>query len=274
MTFQRLAFMLVCLLALRPLTGAAAPRVITLAPHATELVYAAGAGNTLVGVVEYSDYPAESSRLPRIGNATRLDFERILTLRPDIAIAWRSGNRPADLARLEELGIRLYLSEPRKLEDIAREVIELGELLGNEAAATTAAGDFMQQLTRLRQQPHHHGDVSVFYQVWPQPLITVGADHIISDIITLCGGRNIFGDLVDLAPPVSVEAVLQRNPSVIIAARDATQVDALAQWRRFPRLAAVKSGRLVSVPVDLIHRPTPRILAGAEQICDALRSSE
>ena len=247
-----------------------ARRVITLSPHATELVFAAGAGEKLVAVVAHSDYPAAARRLPSVGDATRLDRERILALRPDLVIAWDSGNREKDLAWLNRAGVAVYRSEPRRLEHIPLDMERIGLLAGTAAAARENAARFRRRLEELRRRYGKTPPVRVFYQLWPRPLMTVGGGHIISEVLRLCGGVNLFSRLPALAARVSREAVILANPQAIIAAADPGAPDPLGGWRRWSTVAAVKSGRLYRIEADLIHRQSPRILDGAEQVCEAL----
>jgi iron complex transport system substrate-binding protein len=244
-----------------------AQRIITLAPHTTELTFAAGAESKLVGVVNYSDYPEAAKQLPRIGDATQLDRERILTLQPDLVIAWDSGNRPTDLEWLEKQGIPVYRSQPYRLEQIARNIEQIGKLTGNQNIAAKAASRFRQRHEALRSRYRRQETLTVFYQIWPQPLMTVNSDHIISQVLRLCGGENIFPELPTLAAQVNREAVILADPQVIVASSNDGTMQPLQQWQRWPSMQAVKNGHLFWVEADLIHRATPRILDGAEKIC-------
>lgn len=248
-----------------------AARIVSLAPHATELVFAAGAGDRLVGVTTYSDYPAAAKKIPQVGDFGKVDLERIARLRPDVVIAWKSGNHPGDLDRLEKLGLKVYVTEPRRLPDIPRLVRALGALAGTAAQADRAAGEFERRLAELKKRYTGQREVSMFYQIWHEPLMTVNREHIISDVIALCSGRNIFANAGALTPTVSAENVLTGNPEAIIASgalyNDERQWEA---WRRFPQVKAVKNRRLFFIHPDLIQRPTPRLLEGAKQMCEQL----
>jgi iron complex transport system substrate-binding protein len=248
-----------------------ARRIVSLAPHITELLYAAGAGAALVGAVDYSDYPRPALALPRIGGHDRLDLERILALQPDLAVAWQSGTAGVTVQRLQALGIPVFYSEPRTLEDIPRDLLRLGQLAGTEAVARQAATDFQQGLQNLRARYAGARPVRVFYQIWQRPLMTVNGAHLISDVIRLCGGENIFAGLSSLAPQVGMEAVLAADPEVIIAGGLAQEQPHWREaWRVWPRLAAVRGDHLYYIPPDLMQRHTPRILQGAEQLCARL----
>lgn len=249
--------------------SAPARRVVALAPHLTELLYAAGGAARVVGVDSYSRYPATVATLPRVGDAAGLDLERILALRPELAFGWLSGNKGSDLARLRQLGVPLFLSEPRHLADIPRTLRIIGQLLGTSATAEQQARAFEAKLQALQAHAAGGRTVSVFFEVWHQPLSSVNGEHLISDVITLCGGRNIFAGLAALAPPVTLESVLIADPEVIVATDVPPGV--LSMWDRYPRLHAVQRKQIYQLDPDLIARATPRILDGAEKMCEWLR---
>lgn len=248
-----------------------AARIVSLAPHVTELLFAAGAGDRLVGAVQYSDYPAAARQIPRIGNAHRLDLERIAALQPDLVIGWRSGNPAGQLQQIRQLGLPLYITEPDSLDGIAATIEQLGRLAGTGTTASSAARDFRRHLSRLQAEYSDRKPVGVFYEVWPEPLITISGDHVISKVIRLCGGRNIFAGMQQLAPRVSLEAVLAAAPQVIITSGSDEQRPAwLDEWRQWSQLPAVRHEQLHFIPPGLLQRPTPRILTGAERLCEIL----
>ena len=255
--------------------AAPAQRVISLAPHVTELIYAAGGGAKLVGTVSYSDYPPAAKQVPRVGDNKALDLERIVALKPDLIVVWRHGNAQAELERLRELHIPLFFSEPHRLDDIALTLTRLGILFGTSNTADAAASTFRQDIAQLRTRYTNRPPVSVFYQVWNQPLMTLNGTHMISDVITLCGGRNVFANLAPLVPTVSTEAVLAANPEAIVtASAGATKPDKplpqFEPWRAWPNLKAVARNNLFAIDGDLIDRPAPRIAQGAAQLCEDL----
>lgn len=253
---------------------APARRIVSLAPHITEQLFAAGAGDRVVGVVQYSDYPAAAQSLPRVGGYSNLDLEAVLALKPDLIIGWHSGNRAHQLERLDGLGIALYLSEPRKLDDIAHGLERLGELAGTPEPAREAARRFRERHAALAARYRQTTPVSLFYQLWNQPLMTVNDQHLIADVIRLCGGRNVFGSLPQLTPTVSEEAVLAADPAVIVASgMGESRPEWLDRWRRWPSLQAVRQDGLHFIPPDLIQRHTPRILDGAERLCGFLEQA-
>jgi len=248
-----------------------AARIVSLAPHITENLFAAGVGDRVVAVVEHSDYPPEAATRPKVGGYSRVDVEAVLALQPDLVIAWASGNPPSAIERLVALGVPLYYSQPRTVEDIAHTLVAFGQLGGAPEAGEAAAVAFRQQLEQLRRTYANRPLVSLFYQIWDQPLRTVGGAQIISDVMALCGGRNVFAALPGLAPVVSVEAVLAANPEAIVASgMGEARPDWLDGWRRWPQLAAVAREHLFFIPPQLLQRPTPRLLQGAEQLCQAL----
>jgi iron complex transport system substrate-binding protein len=251
-----------------------AQRLVSLAPHLAEMIYAIGAGETLVGVAEFSDYPPAARQLPRVGGYARLDLERIASLQPDLVLAWQSGNTPTQVEKLRALGLRVFATEAKTLEDIARLLKTFGTLTGHQASAIAAAKTYRQKLADLRSRYSQQAPITVFYQIWPAPLMTVGKTQIITQVIALCGGVNIYGNLRPLAPVVSLESVLTNNPEVIIATgMDAARPEWLDEWQRWPRLQAVQRGNLFHLHPDLIQRHTPRLLEGAEILCRQLEAA-
>ncbi len=247
-----------------------AKRIISLAPHTTELLFAAGAGDRIVGTVEYSDYPAAALKIPRIGGYLAVDLEHILTLKPDLVVVGFSGDGADLLEQLRGLGLTVYVSEPKNLEDIATTLEDIGRLTGSQQGHE-AAQRFRQRLHRLTQQYATSARISVFYQIWNSPLMTVNGDHLINRVIELCGGHNVFDQLPTLNPTISLEAVLARNPDAIIASgMDKERPEWLDDWRHWPQLTAVSAQHLFYIPPDLLQRPTSRLLDGAEQLCRAL----
>ncbi len=248
--------------------AAPARRIVSLAPHITELVYAAGAGERMVGNVEYGDFPPAAAKLAKVGGYSRLDLEAIVALKPDLVLGWESGNLPAAVARLRALGFTVHLSQSNRIEDIAGELEQIGKLAGTEAVAGAAATAFRQRYARLAARYSQRPPVDVFYQIWKQPLMTINGQQIISDAIRLCGGRNVFAALPILAPTVTVEAVIAANPEVIVASgMGDSRPEWLDDWRRWTTMAAVARDNLYFVPPELIQRHTPRILDGAEKLC-------
>jgi iron complex transport system substrate-binding protein len=252
---------------------APARRVVSLAPHLTELMYAAGAGDRLVGALQYSDYPPAAKRLPRVGSEAQIDLEALLALRPDLVIAWPQSGSSRAVERIAALGIPVFRSEPRELEDIARTLEIFGRLAGTEAAATAAASAFRARAARIARTYAARPIVRVFYQVWDRPLITINGDHVISKVMRLCGGENVLAALPALAPEIDREQVLRADPEVIIASgTDGARPRWLDRWRAFPGLAAVRGGNLYAIRPEFLQRHTPRLLDGAEELCRILEA--
>ena len=248
-----------------------AERIISLAPSLTELLYAAGAGGKLVGVVEYSDYPQAAKALPIIGRYDMLDMEKILQLQPDLVVAWQTGNPRAAVNRLRELGLTVYIAEPKRLESIPNHIRRLATLAGTEAIAEKVIEEFDTKLATLSENYRTKQAVRTFYQVWDRPLISAGGNELIDDIIKLCGGVNIFADIELVAPKVSVESVLIRNPQAIVASgMDIERPEWLDEWLKWGQLSAVSTSSLFFVPPELLQRHTPRALIGAKSMCEQL----
>ncbi|HEY4541822.1 MAG TPA: cobalamin-binding protein [Noviherbaspirillum sp.] len=246
-----------------------AQRIVSLAPHATEMLFAVGAGKQVVGVVQHSDYPAQATRIASVGSGTALDLERILALQPDLIVAWGSGNSAPQVQRLRALGIPVYESEPRDYDTIAASLERLGVLARTEQAGKAAAGDFRARLAALKTKYANRPTLTVFYQIWSTPLMTLNGEHMVSQALRLCGARNVFEDLSQLAPTVSVESVVKANPDVIIAS-GGEQQDVLAPWRRFTGMKAVARANLLTIDGSLLNRPGPRIVEGTEALCRSL----
>ncbi len=245
-------------------------RVVTLAPNLAELMFAADAGDQLVGVSAYTDFPPAAAKLPVIGDAFAIDQEQLLLLKPDVLLAWDEGTPRHMLDQLRGAGYRVEVIGTSGLEDVAEALERIGDLTGNPQQAKQAAQRYRQQIAALRE---HHEDtdiVSVFYQISSRPLFTVNGSHYISELLELCGGQNIFSDLNELAPMVDVEAVLSRNPEAMLAAKDATE-EAFDDWNNWPGMAANRYGNRFFMPAAEIGRATPRLVAAGAAVCEALK---
>jgi iron complex transport system substrate-binding protein len=245
-----------------------ARRIVALAPHATELLFAAGGGAHIVGVVSYSDYPPAATRIMRIGDSNRIDLERVLALRPDLIVAWPEGNAQGQTDALRALGIPVFNSTPRTLGQIADSVQRLGQLMGTDDVARPAAAKLQRELAALTARHQGQRSVRLFYQVWDRPLYTLNGKHIVSAAIRLCGGENIFAGLSAIAPVVGIEAVLQQDPEAIVGSGEkSTGIDL---WRNYPHLQAVRAGHLFALDGNLLNRPGPRMIAGTAALCEKL----
>jgi iron complex transport system substrate-binding protein len=254
-------------------------RIVSLAPSLTELVFAAGAGASLVGTSALSDYPSAARAIARVGDAGRLDVERVIALRPDLVLIWQRGATSRELEQLEAAGIRLFQLEPRRLDDVARAIERLGTLLGHEPEASRRASEIRAALERLRAAHAGAAPVKVFYQVWRQPLMTINGKQLIDDILTLCGGRNVFADLTPLVPIISTESVVAVDPEAILTASETTRATpwqrdpsnpSFAAWHRYGSMTAVRRSWLYSLNGDNISRQGPRVVDGAAAVCAVL----
>ncbi len=256
--------------------AAPADSIITLAPNLAELVFAAGAGDRLKAVVEYSNFPAAVARIPRVGDAFRIDLERIVELDPDLVIAWKSGNPQPALQKLQQMGITVWQIEITKPEEIADAVESISRAAGTETEGEAEALNLRNRLAALKQQNAGKSRLDFFYQISSRPLYTINGQHIISRSLAICGGHNVFADLPALAPPISRESVISANPQLMIAPEIPDQPPALLAWQEWPQLKAVQAGSLFYLPADEINQATPRLLDSVELACkyfDKVRSS-
>jgi len=248
-----------------------AQRVISMAPHVTELLFAAGGGPRIVGAMNYSDYPAAARSIPLIGSNSQIDIERVIAMKPDLLIVWQSGNTARQIAQLQGLGIPVFHSEPRKLDEVATSLLRFGQLLGTESVARAAAGAYQAKLAALRTRYAQRPPVTVFYQAWDSPLYTLNGEQIASDAIRACGGRNIFAELKTVAPQVGVEAVVQKDPEAIVGGKLYTPQDrGLSIWQPYKGMTAVRRNNLFTLDEELLTRPGPRVVDGAAALCARL----
>ena len=249
-----------------------AMRVISLAPHATELLFAAGGGARVVGAVNYSDYPEAAKRIPRIGSNREVDIERIMALRPDLIVAWMHGSSERQIELVRQLGVPVYLSDPQTLEGIPESLLRLAQLMGTETAARPVAAGLRGQLAALRSRYAGRSPVRSFYQVWDKPLYTLSGKHIVTDALRLCGGENIFDALTITAPVVTLESVLQADPEAIFGTAE-KNYGGVNLWRQYPTMTAVRNGNLFTVDGNLLNRAGPRMIAGAAILCEKLEQA-
>lgn len=252
--------------------AAATPlRIISLSPHITELLFAAGAGAQVVGIDDSSDYPAGVAAIARVGEPAALDVEGLLRLKPTLIVLWESGTPASRKAELQRLHLPLYVTDEHRLDDIASTLLEFGRLAGTEAQATAAARQYQTELAGLRSQYANRPRLKVFYQVWDRPLYTLSGGQVVSEVMSLCGGDNVFAELSALAPAIDKEAVLARDPEVIlIAATGAEGERQSRQWRHFSTLRAVRGRHVYTVDPSLTGRMAPRILQGVREVCGLL----
>lgn len=227
-----------------------------------------------MATVEYSDYPATALKIPRVGGHSKINLEAVVAAKPDLVIAWESGNSPTALEKLRQLGIPIFMSQPHKMTDIPGEIERIGILTGTSSVAKSAANDFRKRHEALAKKYRDRPPVTVFYQVWQNPLITIGGQQIMSDAVTLCRGQNIFADLKPLAPRVSFEAVIAANPEAIVTSGMADQhPEMLDAWKKWPNLTATQRNNFFFVQSDLMNRSGPRILDGTKILCEALQTA-
>lgn len=253
-------------------------RIISLAPHITEIIFYIGQGDKLIGVDQFSNFPEQALHIPRIGSSAQLNLEEVLKLKPDLVIAWQSGNTAPQISRLKDFGIPIYYSEPKNLEDIKNTIIQFGLLTGAQKQANQQAKAFENKIKKFKESTQkniHKNKIRVFYQVWQQPLMTLNGEHIVSEVIELCGGNNIFSELSIIAPQINIEAVIEKNPQLIMTGEK--NIEQLAMWKQWPQIDAVQNNNFLGVNSDHLVRAGPRILLGAEKICqaiDAIREAE
>jgi len=248
-----------------------AERVISLAPNITEILFHVGAGSQTVGVVEYSDFPPEAQDITSVGSSNQFDLEGILLLKPDLIIAWDSGNPAEDVRKLETLGLPVYRSESRTLEDVASTMDRLANLTGHKVQGEAQSQLFRKRTSEIRSAYQDRLSLRVFYQIWSDPIYTLNGDHLISRLVESCGGTNIFSDAETLAPIVSTEAVIDRNPEVIIAGGYAGEPpEWLSEWNQWSSISATKNAHLYTVNTDRISRMGPRLVEGMRELCESI----
>jgi len=247
-------------------------RVVSMAPSVTELLFAAGGGSQIVGAVNYSDYPEAAKRIPRIGSNREIDMELLISLKPDLIVAWRHNSSERQIEMVRRLGIPVFQSDPQTLDGIPDAVLRLGQLLGTDAAAKATAMQLREQLAGLRAKYANRSTVRTFYQVWDKPLYTLSGKHILTDAMKLCGGENIFDKLTVTAPIVSIESVLQANPEAIIATAE-KNYGGVELWKPYGTLAAVRSNNLFTLDGHLLNRAGPRMVQGTAAMCEVLEQA-
>tara|TARA_B110000208_G_scaffold21482_1_gene27062 strand:- start:215 stop:1153 length:939 start_codon:yes stop_codon:yes gene_type:complete len=254
------------------LLPAPAQRIISLAPNLTEVLFYVGAGEQIVGADEYSNYPEQAKSIIRVNNHAAANYELILSLKPDLVVAWESGNGEQIIGRIRELGLPLFVLETRKMDTIPNLFSRLGRLTGHDEIAAQRAEDFTQRLDGLRETYSNQPTVKAFYQIWNDPFITLNGEHLVSDVIELCGGVNVFGEAIPLVPYVNIEAIMAADPQVIIASGSSENNEQWRDsWKNWQGISAVTSGNIYLIPPDLMQRHSNRILEGAEYMCDFLQ---
>jgi len=244
-------------------------RVISMAPHVTELLFAAGGGDRIVGAVNYSDYPEAANKIPRIGSNREVDIERIMALKPDLIVAWMHGSSERQIDMVRQLGIPVFQSDPQTLASIPDSVVRLAQLMGTQEAGRPVADGLRRQLEALRTRYAGRSTVRTFYQVWDKPLYTLSGKHIVTDALQLCGGANIFHALQVTAPVVTIESVLQADPEAIFGTAE-KNYGGVNMWRTYSTMLAVRNANLFTVDGQLLNRAGPRMIAGTAALCEKL----
>ena len=251
-----------------------ANRIISLTPHITEILFSAGAGSKIIATVSYSDYPQAAKKIPRISGYPSMDIEKIVSLKPDLVVVWASGNNREQIRKLSEMGLTVFISEPRRIIDIYKTIKRFGKLAGTNKIASKSAEKFIHHYEYLKEKYSNKEKVKVFYQFWNKPLMTINGEHIISNIINLCGGTNVFSELNSLTPIISIEAVLaSRTDVIVVGNNDEKKSKWISEWKPWLHLAAVKKNQLYFIDPDLLNRMGPRILQGADQLCGLLEKA-
>lgn len=246
-----------------------AKRIVSLAPHITENLFAAGAGQYIVGVVAYSDYPPAANKIKQIGSYKKIDIEAVVALKPDIIIAWGSGNDELQIEQFRKLGIPIYVEDPRKIQDIADSIEDYGRMVNNMREAIEVAQEFRLRYRDIRRKYSARTKLRGFYQVWNKPLITINDQHLITDVMRICSIENMYGELTQLAPRITVESVLEKDPQMIIASgMGEAKPEWLDDWKKWDKLQAVQYNNLFFIPPAMIQRHAPRILDAAERLCE------
>lgn len=250
-------------------------RIVSLAPSITEMIYSAGAGDQLVGVINYSNYPKAALKLPIIGDYNQLNYEAIMALKPDLIIAWQGGNQTTQLNKLQQLGLETWEIGINNIEDIPQKITELAKKLALNNRDPLNAFQYAASLqTELENIKRNYAEVAtrrVFYQLWHRPMITINNKQFIGQAISLCGASNIFADLPLLSSEVNLETVLQRNPEVILVANsDNTQSAQLEEWKKWQHISAVQHQRVHAVDADIYQRPTARFIMGLSKLCETI----
>jgi len=252
-----------------PVSAAPAKRIVALSPHSVEMLYAIGAGESIVATTEHADYPQSALQIPRIGGYHGIQVERVIELDPDLVVVWGSGNKAEDIEKLNSLGFKVYNSDPKTLEAVAGELEELGELTGHQEQAAIVVADYQLKLNALRASNAVKPKVKVFYQLWSTPLMSVAKNSWIQQIIDVCHGENVFYDADSDYPQLSLENVLMKMPEVILQSQDKGNILGV-DWSQWQEIPAVKNKHIYPLNADLLHRAAPRAILGVKSLCDAL----
>jgi vitamin B12 transport system substrate-binding protein len=246
-------------------------RIVALAPHIVEMLFDIGAGENIVGTVEYADYPEAALTIPRVGGYHGIQIEKLLALKPDLVIVWQSGNKTSDIEQMEKMGLNIIYSLPHNIEDVASELRHLGKAIGHEAQAEVVANSYTKKLEKLRQDHVNTKPMKVFYQLWPEPMRTINKETIINQMIEVCQGQNVFASNPTPYPQIGIENVIVAQPEIIIYPDEKSAIELpIIDWRKWPEIPAVKHNRFIHVNADLLHRFSTRMLEGIEDMCEKI----
>ncbi|WP_440874546.1 cobalamin-binding protein [Thalassotalea sp. PLHSN55] len=246
-------------------------RIIAMAPHIVEMLFDIGAGKQIVGAVEYSDFPEEALSIERVGGYHGVKMEKILALKPDLVIAWTTGNQQSDIEQMQRLGLNVVFSHPKNVADVAKEIRYFGELTAREEQAKKVAQHFEQKLQQIRTSQVGKSSTKVFYQLWPEPMMTINDDTWLSQLLGICQGDNVFGENPTQYPKVGIENVIVAQPEIIIIPDEKSKkVQPVVNWQQWPEIPAVKNNHFVHVNADLLHRFSTRLLSGVEDMCEKI----
>ncbi|MGO2011668.1 MAG: cobalamin-binding protein [Pseudoalteromonas sp.] len=249
-------------------------RIIALAPHIVENLFEIGAGEQIVGTVEYSDFPAAANNIPRIGGHQGIQLEKLLALKPDLVLAWKTGSKAEDLARIKSFGIEVSYSDASEVDKVPYELRRLGALTGREQSAEQAATKFENNIAVIKAKYKDKSKVAIFYQLWPEPMMTVGKNTWINQLIDICQGRNVFANSRTDYPQISIENVVVAKPEVIILPDEKSQKQqAVIDWSQWPEVPAIQHNQFISVNADVLHRFTTRVLEGLDDMCTKIDDS-
>lgn len=255
--------------------GKPAERIVSLAPHITEMLFEIGAGEKVVATVDYANHPEAAKAIPRIGGHYGINIEKLLLLKPDLVLFWQGGNKAQDLAKMQQLGLNVVLNEPVYLEYVAKELVKLGKLTGNEQQAQQKADAFLTNLNVIKSRYASKNTLSTFYQLWSTPLMTINKDSWINQLVSACNARNIFSESPTKTPQVSIENVLVAKPDIIVIPdANSTSPQPSVGWESWPQIPAVTKQQIIHVNGDVMHRFSPKMLSGLADMChqiDAFR---
>ena len=245
-------------------------RIIALSPHSVEMLFTLGVGDRIIATTKFSNFPPQAEDIPRVGGYNGIQIEKILALNPDLIIAWMDGNKIQDIEKMEKLGLNVYRSQTRSLDNIPNEMILFGEMLGVQAVALSRANAFNELLKKIRAENKEKPSVKFFYQLWDEPLRAVAAGSWINSVMSACGGINVFNDPNFDYPEVSIENVLITSPEAfIIPSHHGTYTAGVEKWKKWPEIPAIANDQIYFIDGDLLHRFSTRIIDGMEQVCDA-----